>query len=626
VQEFTFPYQAFRPEDWEHSLALVDENGIETMNGASCLFQWRQEYQEALSICHYDFYDLQRPHLLAIAACVVSLVDDLVDNPTNLDTVGCAVILEKSEKVRLVTPNEDTVAFVGSLFNSWLLGLLRQDPRVDPVEEPKQVHPMVETPVGYVIRSVDLVRASDQITGADHRGILRGLLIGLGIPVDCVFGRTLLFFARPVRVEGIDPRGVKFSFLTEGQPAMGRGPTWPVLSLYTLWCVIAAKPSWSRVVGDDAMFASTDLGSKEFNKRLTVHNGQVNNLKDVESFTGGTLVERLGLLDTNRRVEWHDTCSVAVLDGRPKVERGETRSMPRFLAGPSIPYAKGIEYICENTFSSEFAEFRKFGLDPFLPREFGGPGFPCSPKRRLVALRTLRPQWVRALRVIMSQGDGGIGLLLRLQGPYRSSKTTSASNLQDAVLAKILAEQEEGEGWAHWEARSTVGLTLDEFTREVESLLVSGKACWDGYSEKQVYMPTIRHVAEAVHREVRLINWTVPKHRLCDTVRKIEIGLDKFLLDMRLGMFRMPIRYRTTPKIGTTMGYWKGESNLPPSDQGELPCLDPFRGEAGFVAGDAYTGRGESMFSSGERNTGLLPRGTNMGLKPTFHKRFLFDD
>jgi len=620
VQEFTFPFRAFRREYWDSSLATIDANGVETMGGSACLFQWEIDYQEALSICHADFYNLQRPHLVCIAACVELVLHSLVDQSTTPDIVGCVTIPEKSEKVRIVTPNEDVVAFVGSLFNSWLVGLLRQDPRTDPMEEPKEVAPPgVEVPNGFVIRSVDLVRASDQITGSDHKGILRGILRGVGIPLASVFARTLLFFSRPLMVKGTGPDGV-FAFLTCGQPAMGRGPTWPVLSLYTLWCTCAAKPVFNRVVGDDAMFASSEQGSRAFDERLSQHNGQINQLKDIESTIGGTLVERCGLLGTNRKIEWHDTISVSSLDGKSKVDRDEQLFAPSFMVGPSIPYAPGVEFICEKTFLAEFDELRRHGLDPFVPREFGGPGYPCCRKQLVKSLNSLRPQWARALRIAMSQGQKGIGILLSLQQPWKSNVSDTVLNIRERVLQEIRAEQENWGELSIWEDKASTGLTIEEFSREVELLLVGSHYFWNGYPKGERFLPTIDRVA-AKHRElVREINWLVPKNRLLGPVRNVGEGLHKYLTELRLGFFRVPIRYRTSPKIGTTMGYWKGESNQPPTDQGSGLCLGSSQGTDLFAEVAAYTGRVDKPFSSGERNTGVLARGTYMGLERKFRK------
>jgi len=614
IKGFTFPFTPYEEGDWHRNLVDAHGKDLEFGNGAQLLFPWRKEYFEACSITEHDYMLHQRPHLLAIAACVDQVLDGLVDQPDKLDRVGCVVILEKSEKVRIVTPNEDVVAFVGSCFNGWLLDLLKQDPRVDPFEEPKTVSPAgVAVPEGFVLRSVDLVRASDQISGYDHLGILKGVLSGLNIPHDSVFGRTLLFFARAVMVTGKFPNGEAFTFPTRGQPAMGRGPTWPALSIYTLWCTLAASPILNRVVGDDALFASSEQGSKAFNERLKLHGGEVNDLKDVESTCGGTLVERCCLLNQERKIEWHDAISVANLDGNPKVMPGG-ECLPRWMAGPSIKYAPGVEYICEKTFCGEFAEFRRVGLDPFLPREFGGPGFPCSSKRLVKAIRSLRPQWVRALRVAISQGQAGLRVLLSLQTPWKMSRSSMAKSIEDRLLAEILDEQNNKEemGEKLWSGSTETGLTITEFSRRVEAQLVAAKAIWDGFGDATLVRPSISQVAQQIGIAVREANWLVPKSRLSDKVVNMHEGLMKYLMELRLGFFRMPQRYRTSPPLGTTMGYQHHTGAGPdfskdPAEAWVRPAMQP------------VSLREPPMLGGGRiRQLGLLPIGTNMGMEPRF--------
>jgi len=590
---------------------MDQDEGPKTMNGGAALFVWRKQYSETLGYAQADFLNYQRGHLLAIAACVESVIQTLVDRPEHPDVVGCVTILEKSEKVRLVTPNKDVVAFVGSLFNSWLLGLLKQDPRTNPFEEPKELAPAgVTIPVGFVIRSVDLVRASDKISGQDHKGILRGILRGLGIPLSSSFGRTLLFYSRAVVVRGKYPDGEVFEFLTQGQPAMGRGPTWPVLSIYTLWCVIAAKAECSRVVGDDALFASSEQGSNSFDERLSIHGGEVNNLKDVTSEIGGTLVERLALLTPDRKIEWHNTISVAVLDGNPKVERAGEHMLPRWMTGPAIPWGPGVEYICEKTFPTEFAKFRRAGIDPFVPREFGGPGFPCSKERQSKALATLRPQWVRALRIAMSQGPEGVGILLKLQGPWKTKAAalvTGDSTRLELLLSAIRDEQNAWGDLPDWNRMASTGLTLEEFARQAEAVLVNGRAMWDGFGQHKQVAVSVEGVAQGLRDVIREVNWLVPKRRLSDNVRKMHKGLEKFLTEVRLGHYRLPSRYRTTPPIGTTLGYRVDLKKAATIDKGALEGLVSYRLEADFVVGLPQAGRG-----------GFLPTGTNLGKEPRY--------
>jgi len=374
--------------------------------------------------------------------------------------------------------------------------------------------------------------------------------------------------------------------------------------------VIAAKAECSRVVGDDALFASSELGSNSFDERLTVHGGEVNILKDISSPIGGTLVERLALLTPERKVQWHETISVAVLDGNPKVGRAGESMLPRWMSGPAIPWGPGVEYICEKTFPSEFAKFRRAGIDPFLPREFGGPGFPCSKERQSEALATLRPQWVRALRIAMSQGPEGVGILLKLQGPWKTKAAalvTGDSTRLELLLRAIRDEQNAWGNLPDWDRQATTGLTLEEFARQAEAVLVNGRAMWDGFGEYRTRAVSVEAVAKDLRDVIREVNWLVPRNRLSDNVRKMQKGLERFLTEVRLGQFRLPSRYRTTPPIGTTLGYQADADRVSSNVNGALWGLDSFRLESDVAVGLPQAGRG-----------GFLPTGTNLGKEPRY--------
>jgi len=334
---------------------------------------------------------------------------------------------------------------------------------------------------------------------------------------------------------------------------------------------------------------------QEFDNSLRSHGGEVNLGKDLLSEAGGTLVERLAILDSDRIVTWHDTISVSVLDGEPKVQPGESRRVPRFMGGTSIPYAKGVEYICEVTFRDEFYEFRRVGLDPFLPREFGGPGFPCAPDRQIKAIKALRPQWVRALRVAMSQGSAGIGILLRLQAPWKSSASDGGKVIRETILQRIREEQEDWGDMLAWTDAAKTGLTIDEFEKEITALLEGALGVWLGFGENKCIPTSIGRVNEQLREEITIINRMVPSGRLCDPVRDLWEGLMKYLTNIRLGWFRLPQRYRTSPKMGTTMGYWrlgmKTTSGL--YGYGERHVVRPRPSTEGCSSGESEDGRME---------------------------------
>jgi len=230
---------------------------------------------------------------------------------------------------------------------------------------------------------------------------------------------------------------------------------------------------------------------------------------------------------------------------------------------------------------------------------------------------------VRALRVAISQGNKGIGILLSLQGPWKSTLTTGAANVRDAVMQKIFDEQADWGDMAIWQDKASVGLTPDEFSREVESLLVSGKACWYGYGETRVYSLSIATVAEQVKQVIREVNRLVPRNKFRDPVRKMSVGIDSYLTSIRLGFFRMPTLYRTAPKIGATKGYSFTTVEGDPEGEAAGDGLGSSHITSDLVVGLPSCWERRGPFSSGERNTGCLKRGTNMGMVRTFHRRWL---
>jgi len=154
---------------------------------------------------------------------------------------------------------------------------------------------------------------------------------------------------------------------------------------------------------------------------------------------------------------------------------------------------------------------------------------------------------------------------------------------------------------------ASTGLTLEEFARQAEAVLVNGRAMWDGFGQHKQVAVSVEGVAQGLRDVIREVNWLVPKRRLSDNVRKMHKGLEKFLTEVRLGHYRLPSRYRTTPPIGTTLGYRVDLKKAATIDKGALEGLVSYRLEADFVVGLPQAGRG-----------GFLPTGTNLGKEPRY--------
>lgn len=509
----------------------------DTVPASECLFLWEKDYADTISLT-LDTWELQREHLFALAACLWQVKKNGVLGGTRPPKARRVVVRERGAKTRVVTPIESCVAFLGVYLNAWLLGMLTSDPRVDPFEEPKG--PEWVVPPGASIRSTDLQRASDLIPGWVAEAIARGLVRGQGLRHSSV-EQALLLFCRPFSVEGEgDP------WLTNGCPLMGAGPTWPLLCIYNLWLGTRAFGNeFVRVVGDDLLGLGNQGQSIVYNRLLGQTGGSVSVAKDTFSPYAGCLVERLCVVESGR-LKWYDTISVGSLAGVGRVDRGG-EDLPRWARGPGLKWAPGVDYLMETTFAQEFATLRRFGLNPYIPREFGGPGFPCSPQVLISTLKSLRPHWARALRCVMAQGVRGYTLLSRLQRPWQS-RSQRAPMEATAWAEEMLSQY--GEGRELIGASQAPKVTSREFMRMVEGGFAAAFGLAQGFEQGRSWDLHLASVIDDLRRQLVDLNQLVPKRRLTDKPRNLEKGLRDFLERSRTVAFVLPAELRVSYGFG----------------------------------------------------------------------------
>lgn len=502
------------------------------------LFLWEKQYAEDLS-WSLGTWELQREFLFAIAACLWACRPYL--SGAKVPVVSRSIVRERGSKVRVVTPLPSCLAFLGTALNSWVLGLLAMDPRTDPY--PKEpIGPV--WPVGGLeyVRSADLTRATDLIPGPLAQAIALGLAKGQGLQGTSV-EQALRVFTNPMVVS---PRRGG-SYLTNGCPLMGAGPSWPVLCLFNLWLAAQAFPSDRiRVVGDDLGAVGSLLESQRYDALLRETGGSVSESKDTLSRFAGCLVERFCAVQDGRLV-WHDTVSVGSLMGTSRVFTRGSEEIPMFARGPGLASAPGVPYLVAKVYATAFQQLRAYGLNPYVPREFGGPGFPGTPAQVSSALKTLRPHWVRALRVSMSQGIKSVVALSSLQGPWSGRSVARHEDLDSWVSDEIRA-------WdvpQHGESSAPVRrYTLEEFERELYGRLRSAFDLCRGFEPARTWALTVRNVSKGIENALTRVNALVPYPELTDRARNIEKGLQAFLSKIQRGYFVVPPEFRVSPGIG----------------------------------------------------------------------------
>lgn len=527
-------YQAL-PEGTIHALGVHDEHEEPELVG-DLLFPYLEDYL-FLGVGPQE-WEVLREHLYGYAAMCIRMDSRL--GCGELPAARQAAVEERGMKVRIVTPVSADVTYVSSVINSLLLRMMVRDPRLNP----KSSTPLLDglgrfsTVPGLIARSVDLTRASDLIPHEVALSLVEGLCDGAGWSP---------FLKQAFRLAA-GPHILRFddgsTAVTSGGILMGSGVTWPLLSLYNLWLWEGAWTSLGRatseslirrrvrIVGDDLLGVAPLEVSQQYTRRLVATGGSPSWGKDLLSREYGVLVEELAHLDA--LVPSHlPTISVRSLQPTSRVER-DGSVVPSWAYGPALGnlWEKHgrpgwLLTAISDRYARDIEALRHHGLNPLLPREFGGGGFPSKDDGRS-AIASLRPKWARALRCAMSQSEVGVALMSSLQ--------TVWSDRFESVLHEGVADF-----WRRASADSFVPgggegeeLGDDHPTRAqcCEAAVAAVEAAMRLVAPSRVRARhlTPRRVRKDLERRIERLNALVPYPRLTDRPSDLANGLERWLL------------------------------------------------------------------------------------------------
>lgn len=483
-------------------------------------------------------WEFQREALFALSACVLAFRESQVKD--TLPQIRRVVVEERGGKARVVTPLPWYLSFLGTYLNSWMLKKLKGDPRVDPF--------LFDYPDFSVaaerelIRSCDLSRASDLVPYQVARAIGHGFCRAERLEGSSV-EKVIDVLTGPMVVSGEAK-----PWTTNGSPLMGSGPTWPILSVYNLWLTWESGGAGRcRVKGDDNLFVASLQVNENYNRKLSSTGGEISKGKDTLSAHGGCLVEHLCVVKAGR-LFWIDTISVGSLAGRSRVA-GRGAQTPSWTSGPSVDRSYPARSLCRIVRMHDFAVLRSHGLDPFIPREFGGPGFPGSQQEVRNALATLRPHWARALRVCLSQGQAGALLLATLVRPWNDKAGGALPPaVFDWVKDEVLAWNAEFRGSGVSQVSEPI--TVESLERDLLAPLASMAGLALGFTVDRTWGITVDGVRKALDEAIEKLNSIVPYPRLSDRPRNLTKGLLRYLVGLRQGNLVVPGVFRTNPSVG----------------------------------------------------------------------------
>jgi hypothetical protein len=380
-------------------------------------------------------YEVTRLHLFSFLSMALDLKHML--DRGELPAIRQVVIEERGEKTRMVTPVTACVVYISMFLNKVLLSMLDRDPRLDP-KNPSPMDSFREkvqaaSTRGYVLRSVDMSRATDLMPLDLTKSLVEGILDE--VAWTPFLKDALRLCTGPMKLFPFG-NGSETFLITTRAILMGLGTSWPLLSLYNLglweraWTVTGQRRVVSKrnrgilnLVGDDALGLVPVEVSKAYTVGLQATGGSPSQGKDLESSTDGVLVEELcsvtqtpseGLKNS---CIWLKTGSIRPLLPGISRDRDTGLILPEWMMGPQLTVACRRLYHqeaavrwCNYRYGRARKMLMRAGVPPSLPRDFGGGGFPFLTADK--AFGSLRPQWARAVRCALSQPDGGVQLSL----------------------------------------------------------------------------------------------------------------------------------------------------------------------------------------------------------------------
>jgi hypothetical protein len=539
-------------------------NGRFTYSADSCFFGWSKDYAEVHGFT-LDLWEVQRENLFHLLACLWSEypsllaqweskdystppTGDLTHHQERYPKARRSVVCEKSFKTRTVTPLAWATGGLSRFFNSLLLKVIGTDSRLKPETDPTDNCQWAWRDDEFM-RSSDLTEATDLIPMELIQAMISGLVEGFNLPP--VTEMILRRLSGPFLIK---ERGSSENewFITTCGILMGCGTSWPLLSLYNLGCWAHGVASSGlskyrrrlalskvKIVGDDLAGLGPKCVSDGYTRAILLTGGSISEGKDVLSPVAGNLAEclmvkvpRLVYKDASSGVLALPTLSVSSLQARPRAKRDVTQ--PKMFHGPALsdgPFIRQALFRCHHTvYTGTWTGLRRVGLNPFVPRLFGGPGFPAPHSVVLDALTTLRPQWVRALRCIIAQPrDVSLVWFRKLMSVW-TSKGTTCDKVSEELFADVFLPMFKESGMVEREKEFPSDPNHDwvnysDWSEQVVASLRGGVQLGLPYDQRDVKYPRLGDVQKRLNRIIESANGLVPYPRLTDHSRNIRKGV-----------------------------------------------------------------------------------------------------
>jgi hypothetical protein len=270
------------------------------------------------------------------------------------------------------------------------------------------------------------------------------------------------------------------------------------------------------------------------------------------------------------RLKWYETVSVGSLGKSSRTLRQS--QIPGYLKGPSLSRNKKALYVLETVFAGDIELLRSLKLNPFLPREIGGGGFPCTEEQEVAAWQALRPNGVRAVRAVMGQGAMGWWHMNKLSGAWdaapRTRSQVQASELVKSILVleglmdqdekaltgnavgRLANARDERRSDRQEEDSGMMRMTLEEIKSELELTLVPAVQLMDGFETCRPVVKGLGTLKRDVAKAVKEVSQLVPT-RLGGPVRNLRKGWLRWKKRRDIEGYMLPSTFRANPALGT---------------------------------------------------------------------------
>jgi hypothetical protein len=441
----------------------------------------------------------------------------------------------------VVTPEEAAFAYLCSIGNSILLGILKHHPAVkgslkgNPADN-------INWSTGKakrVVRSLDLASASDYLTHEVNHAVIAGLLEGCKAPF---WLKTLAFRAVGPHLV-VERSGA--TWVTRCAALMGNPLAWPILNIVLDFAhVKSGTDGFYALNGDDYIGAHTWKTNSLFTSSVRSLGLKLSPTKDfVTGNHSGVFAEELVAVGRNKV---YPTCSV-----RPLCAVQKVLDHPLWGDGPAVSTAVGrlpkiwqpsVENLIGITYRVEFDKLVRTGIDPHAPRWCGGAGFPGVPS--LNSLRTARG-------ILSQDSKQALSWILDFAASWSAAANSMAMGhareLVDAVVAENPSQTtEEGMGRTGDEILAfTLGLVSPHY------LIALGPQC----VERRIRLTSVGMRIKRVLKGIRERCYWVPRDQL---IRDWG-GLDRRLVSleprytMEAPVFLCDLKFNTPPSLWSVL-------------------------------------------------------------------------